>query len=325
MRHASVSVAAAMLLLLAGLAFWPSSPRGPLPATSQAVAQDAKGTKEPAKEVPTETAKSRSSKDENNARTEAWLSSRRIEAKFDETPVLEVIEYVSAMAADGAKETSVQFYVDRKQVDDAGADAKINLKLRSVRLDMLLDLALKQAELGYFVDDGIVIVTTQAEIDTRMEVRVYNCSDLLELPRPKRTRTTTPPGAKTSGGQGGGFFSTPSSDLDAFRVQFGGGAGETPPAGGGGAGALGADGAGAGLGSPVAGEDVELIDVLRTNIKPESWKEAGGPGDVSEYRGLLIVSQTAEVHRRIEQLLELLRATAKEKPAVAGERGALPR
>jgi hypothetical protein len=66
---------------------------------------------------------------------------------------------------------------------------------------------------------------------------------------------------------------------------------------------------------PLGGYDVELIDVLRTNIKPDSWVAAGGAGDVAEYRGMLVVTQTPDIHRKIEELLEMLRMSAAKEAA----------
>jgi hypothetical protein len=48
--------------------------------------------------------------------------------------------------------------------------------------------------------------------------------------------------------------------------------------------------------------------MLMEVIAPESWSEVGGPGEVRTYRGLLVISQSWAVHRRIERLFDQLRA-----------------
>jgi hypothetical protein len=59
-----------------------------------------------------------------------------------------------------------------------------------------------------------------------------------------------------------------------------------------------------------AGDDyTELIDLLQTTIKPDSWEDVGGPGAICQLSnaGALVVTQTREVHPQIEGLLVALR------------------
>lgn len=53
-----------------------------------------------------------------------------------------------------------------------------------------------------------------------------------------------------------------------------------------------------------------LIDLMTTNVDPESWQEVGGPGSVSAYHGLIVVTQTARTHKKIERVLDMLREAA---------------
>lgn len=50
----------------------------------------------------------------------------------------------------------------------------------------------------------------------------------------------------------------------------------------------------------------ELIGLLYYWIAPQSWDEVGGPGTVYFYRGLLVVSQSSDVHSQLELLLAAL-------------------
>jgi hypothetical protein len=52
-----------------------------------------------------------------------------------------------------------------------------------------------------------------------------------------------------------------------------------------------------------------LIELITTTIAPQSWDEVGGPGAIMEFpnSSALVISQTDEVHRAIDPLLERLR------------------
>ncbi len=52
-----------------------------------------------------------------------------------------------------------------------------------------------------------------------------------------------------------------------------------------------------------------LIDCITTTIDPDCWDDVGGPGSISQFdnAGVLIISQTWEVHQKIGPLLNSLR------------------
>lgn len=52
-----------------------------------------------------------------------------------------------------------------------------------------------------------------------------------------------------------------------------------------------------------------LIDLITTTLAPTTWDEVGGPGSIAEFRtGLsVVISQTAEVHEQVTNLLFALR------------------
>ena len=57
-----------------------------------------------------------------------------------------------------------------------------------------------------------------------------------------------------------------------------------------------------------------LIDLITSTIKPTSWDEVGGPGSIKPFANNMTItlSQTAEVHEEIEELLERLRQVSRE-------------
>ena len=53
-----------------------------------------------------------------------------------------------------------------------------------------------------------------------------------------------------------------------------------------------------------------LMGLLMDSVESDSWAEVGGEGSVSEFNGLLVVKQSARVHEKIADLLEMLRKAA---------------
>ena len=64
------------------------------------------------------------------------------------------------------------------------------------------------------------------------------------------------------------------------------------------------------------------MNLITTNVFPQSWDGVGGPGSISEYNGLIVISQTGDCHHTVEHLLNMLReagglkANADGKPKV---------
>ncbi len=86
--------------------------------------------------------------------------------------------------------------------------------------------------------------------------------------------------------------------------------GETP-AGGAGLGGAAADGVEPDDTKRRELSDAEiLIRLITITVRPDSWDEVGGPGTVAEYKGLVTISQTREVHEQVERLLNMLHRAA---------------
>jgi hypothetical protein len=330
--------AAAMVLVAAGLAiFWPGRNDGP--GVAAVVAQDPDEPK-PAQD------RSKSPEQPGAApqqpRPMEWLLDQRMDADFEETPLNDVLKFID-------DSTGMQFYVKRKQLDEAGVtpDTPITKHLRQVKVSTLLDLTLEELGLVYYEKDNLIVITTPEDAESRLEIRVYDCRDLLGLPaadgdlpviapaggfgaplRPGAAPGTPgagpptgfpEPGAAPSGGARGA--ARPGTLPKEIMPQFGGAvappglAGPQAPAGG--DGGFGGGGLGGGLGGgpaePMTEEErraVSLIDLLATNVDPNSWEEVGGPGSISAYHGLIVVTQTAQTHKKVERVLDMLREAA---------------
>ena len=98
-----------------------------------------------------------------------------------------------------------------------------------------------------------------------------------------------------------------------------GGPGMMPGMGGGmGAmmgGGMGGMAMGMGAGRPEPKTDHErraarLMDLITTAVDPQTWQQMGGFGTISEYEGLIVVNHSARTHKKIENVLTMLRESA---------------
>jgi hypothetical protein len=319
MRLTAGSLAAAVAMVLGVMAFWPDSHPLSFPATSRAVAQAPVA----APAIPGEP-----TVEENNAATERKLA-QRIPAQFDNNSLKDVLEFVF-------DSVDVDNVIRMAKLAEEGIDVDgflINLHLKQIRAEMLLDLVLNDSGLTYTVRDGIVIISTQADVDVALEVRIYNVRDLVTMEAEKaailRERWTTTGvvsgGGFGGGGGGGGFFQIGGSAVPAVKpnVPSASGSSVPQPAGssGGPGGSSGGQAPGTGGNSsrrapgPVPASDGKLveyfeplIDLIRVTVAPDTWDEVGGSGSVMQYDdGLLVVNQSPQVHKKISSLLEKLR------------------
>ena len=165
-----------------------------------------------------------------------------------------------------------------------------------------------------------------------MRIRVYDCREQLELPRPigsirpkiqrgsggffavqdEPARKTTP------GSEGGATAPAAQGGTAAPQAQGAAGAPAAPPAGAGGIG-----GSGGGFGGGFAGgqegaieeisDSENLMNMITTIIDPEIWNAVGGPSSIAEYKGLISIAATQETHEKVERLLNMLHQAANLK------------
>ena len=261
------------VVVFAGLALWPEVPGQP--AVAPVVAQQQ--VQQPATHQPEEpkyykyydTAGARQAAAPEMA-VDAKLRKPLEDVSFTETPLGDVIEYVSQSA-------EVDIFVDRQlREQELALDEPVTLEIRHAKLPAgtVLELALNQAGLGeiagYTVRDGFVYITSKSQSN---QIRVYNVRDLVF-------------GGQTSGMEMGMGYDS------GMGGMYPGGEMAAP---------------GMGLPGSSAG-GTALTQVIRSTIQPGSWVEAAGMSGVAEYNGLLIVKAGEEVHREIEQLLQMMRS-----------------
>ena len=297
--------------------------------------------------------------------------------EFVETPLKDALQFLQ-------DQTQVPFYIKGKKLEDAGVtlDQAITCNLKQVRLSTFLDLKLEEFGLVYYDKDGLLVITTPDDAEATLEIRVYDCRDLLAMPEPVSgarpggggrpgarsngspyATTPAPPGAVPSRARlqalilsrrrtpprgvpgpvpGSAVppphaahaarrsaaarsrpvcpcccraFAAPRRSAavrppDVLAQGFGGGGfGEaTPP-------------------KPLSEHEQRaqrLIELITTSVNPQSWTEMGGAGSISEYHGLIVVTQTAQTHKKVEHVLNMLRQAADLERAAGASREVSP-
>jgi hypothetical protein len=159
-------------------------------------------------------------------------------------------------------------------------------------------------------DDNLIMITTPGDAANTMEVRVYDCRDLLEL-------ATIGPAFGAGGGAGPGPGLGGPVAGAVPGAPGGPGLAGPPGVGGGlapgfapGAFGPGGDAAAGGGAADRDGRAARLTSVLTTAVDPPSWTAMGGTGTITEFGGLIVVSQSARTHKEIEHVLGMLREAA---------------
>jgi HAAS len=318
MRVTTFSVAATVLIAAGVFTFWPGRNAGP--GIAAVVAQNPQKSEQPharPPEMPIE-----------QQRLYHELS-KRIDIAFVETPLKDVVAYLHDL-------TQVPIHLRTKKLDEAGVavDSAVTMSFQQIRLSTALDLILDDLQLVYYDKDGVLVITTPDDADEHLEIRVYDCRDLLAMPTPPGVMK---PGAAAAGqaSHGGGGMFAVADDVSKSAAPAAGESGAPQPspeptADGsaisprrGGAGGMGAMGGGMGMMGPRANagpvveqgdQSDDLIDLITSLVDPDNWADVGGTSAITSYNGLLAISTTARTHDKVERLLNMLREAGLEKP-----------
>jgi hypothetical protein len=293
MRLTFGTVAVLVASLLVAIAFWPESPQAPAPRI--AIAQAPPAAPSPGGSQPEPQTAPPAGADGEKAAVEAKLAQRLEvgDVQFDDLPLTDAMQYISQI-------TGVDILFDRAVLTEEGValDQPVQLVVRRTSLSAraVLDLVLEPIQLGYTVRDGLILITTAHHAD---QIQVYNILDLLrdsasgDAYFPRRMQMG---GFGVGGGEAGG--GRPAAAAPAMPGSATAGVG----LGGGG---LGIDGCLHQTGS--------LALLIATTINPESWEQRGGGGSIVQYHELLVVKNNQAVHAKIKSLLEMMRASSREK------------
>jgi hypothetical protein len=169
-------------LVVALLGFRPDVVDDPRIAKAQNRPEEASSVEQPPdrKETPTLGRGTKSHNEIANEATRRKLD-KLIDVDFSETPLSVALETL-------AEQVSTQYLLDSKALVDLAItpDDPVTLRLKQVPAEFALEMMLRPHQLAYTLRSGVVMVSSQAEIDSRPEVRVYyvpahSTQELIEL------------------------------------------------------------------------------------------------------------------------------------------------
>jgi hypothetical protein len=229
-----------------------------------------------------------------NAQTRAQLDRVLPAVNFTNVTLKDAIDFLRDVSGSN-------IHVNWKAIEAAGItpDTAINIKLRQVSLRKVLGLLLSEASGGvgltFYIDDGVIEITTTEIADNAMYTVVYPVQDLLVEPPP--------------------FIEPPQFDLSyaSSKGSAGGGGGR---GGGGGGGGRGGGGGGSGGQGGLFGQSgnynqqqnqirdkdakaKELVELIVETVSPSIWVQNGGKATIRFFNGNLIVTAPRSVHEAI--------------------------
>ncbi|MBN1973235.1 MAG: hypothetical protein JW787_06325 [Sedimentisphaerales bacterium] len=183
-----------------------------------------------------------------------------------------------------------------------------DIKIRTALEVLLAGLSSKQLRISYTIREGVILIATADSLPINLFQRVYDISDLVNLPSMGRL----------SGGMMGGMMSNP---MGGYGSGYGVG-GMMGGYSGYGGGMIRSTGSGYGggmfggygvLANPAINTAQELKNLIMELIEPDSWHEkndkAKGTIDIypAENPAKMAVTNTIEVHQQIEKFLDSMR------------------
>ncbi len=176
MRCTVASVTALAATFVVALCLWPDTPAHKMISRATADNTDKPAATE-AKIVAVPFSPSQESPESRTAETEKILNSKFTDGlDFQGTPLTGVLDYLRQ------RYSIPQYYFDGNTLKDAGIDPTttlVTISLKNVRLKLILELILNRAHLGYMIRDGLIIITTEDNLNSTLETRIYDCRDIL--------------------------------------------------------------------------------------------------------------------------------------------------
>jgi hypothetical protein len=200
------------------------------------------------------------------------------EMKFTGVTFGDAIDFVRDVAG-------VNIHVNWKalEAENVTADTPVNIRLRSVTLRKVLNVLLSEASGGdsltYFVDQGVLEITTRELADKKVYTKIYPVEDLVtdvpEFTEPPNfnLQTSTDQARQQGGGGGQGGIFGQNQQRQPGELERGTRTREER-----------AD---------------ELVQLITETVRPEVWAANGGTATIRYFRGNLIITAPRSVHEAI--------------------------
>ena len=209
----------------------------------------------------------------------SFMNENLSELKFTDVALSSALDYLRDISG-------ANIVVDWKSLQAVGVDQNslINVHLRNISLRKALAVVLSEAgngnELTYYWDENVLTVTTQQQADTIMYTVVYPVQDLLvSLPNLSvdtanqnfLNNSNTNSGGITLGQSGGGNSGMTFQNQSNNQNNNG-----TPE-------------------QTQAQKGQALVDLIESVVRPDIWKENGGPATIVFWQGDLVVHAPVSV------------------------------
>lgn len=228
--------------------------------------------------------------DGEDAQLNEKLTERLPQAEFEQQPFDQVVEFLGQI-------TQTNISVDWTNLEDMGIDRDkpVTIRLNQLSFRTVLEEILAQVggdvQLAYAVGDGLIRIATKEKLDRDKLILIYDIRDLLiNIPRADRNAAFDVTQGMGEGGSGGGggssgmFGENNQNDNNNDNQNQNG----------------------------IGNEELiqRIMDIIRQTVEPDSWRETGGGNaSIQELNGQLIVYNTSDAHRQVQNLLKQLRET----------------
>jgi hypothetical protein len=205
----------------------------------------------------------------------AALSRKLTEVKFTAIPLSDAIDYLRDV-------TGANIHVNWRALEllNVTRQTPVSLRLNDVTMRRVMKSLLDETGAGelltWYIDEGVIEVTTREIADQQLITKVYPVEDLvLEVPN----------------------FAGPTFNLQSQTGQTsgaggGGGASQSPFSGSGSNESL----------EPGTNKQTRadsLVKLITDTVQPEVWRENGGTAAIRYFNGHIIVTAPRSVHERL--------------------------
>jgi hypothetical protein len=224
---------------------------------------------------------------DSNAKARVALAKTLPAIDFNNVPVKDALDFIRDVSG-----TNV--HINWRAIEASGVtpDTTINIRLRQVSAGKVLSLLLNEASGGtgsltYYLEDGVVEVTTKEQSDTQMITIVYPVEDLLyEPPEFIEPPDFGLPNESTVGTGRGSGLSGRGTGISS-RSNNAGPRGPARP------------GQGKTAADSKRDRADELVQLIVDTVQPEIWTQNGGKASIRIFNGNLVVTAPRSAHEAI--------------------------
>jgi len=226
---------------------------------------------------------SATSESEADRKVRQRLRQKIAKLDFDDIEFKNVINFLRRVSG-------ANIYVKWKALEAVSIDQSntVNVHLADVTFEKALRVILQDVggvtPLSYVIDEGVIMISTKDDLSHRTLTRVYDIRDLIiRVPNFVGPRMDVSNAGNqdngNNGGGGGGLFGNNDNAANNEEDEL----------------------------IPKSQIIKNIIDMITSTIDSSSWPPTGEVGAIRELHGQLVVTQTAENHQALMNLIEQLR------------------